>query len=625
MATVGVVRVGLTADAERFKAGLLQARLSLRKFGASTATAAASLAGFAIKAGVAGAAAGAMAIGIGSVKSALDVQKDLLGLSKATDLTGESLQAVKQDVYDLATTLPGVDLHNLFEIATLGGKLGVGREDLKAFTEGVAKVSIAIDDLEPAFAAEQIAKLLNVFGEGPSKAINLGSAIDRLADSSTASAADILDISKRMSGFMSVMGGSITETIALATAMQDAGVNVEVAASSINRILGIMADEQGIVKFAESVGIAASDMKAAFADSPLAAIQLFLSGFSQLSGTAQFGVLQEIGLDAKLAQAAILQLGTVTGKLGEFASVAAEDYRTLAKVEASVAAQAGSVSAKWAVFQNQIDIFGATLGETVVPLLNDALASTNDWLSANQDGFKNWSESAVEANGAITNSIGILGETLAWTVDIIDLVRGAFSTMQVAETIAMAEMINALQEYAVPLEYVLDALTGTKSGLSEKMQAMTDDLWKLSAEQNKAATELGTGKNAAAAREFFQGIQARIVAGPDKHTLAKLIGGPGYKKGEKTPEPPKEPKIPTIDTSAFTEAVKPEPTIKSQLGGALAYGSAEARTAILNARLGARDEQIKLQREQVELQRQMVRALEGSSASPGTATVVEFM
>lgn len=227
-----VVEIVIRAKDE-FSKAFSNAQISMKKFRTAAV--------------VTGAAGAVIATGfVKSIQKGIELESAMVGVAKTTGLTGDKLSALQDDFIDLSKVMP-VSAASLATIGEVAGQLGIsGADDIRAFTETVAKMSIATELTEEG-AALALAKISNAMGIPISSAENLGSAINELSNISAASAGEIVNAMSRVAGSASTLGLT-TETVAgLSAALIATGEPAERAGtklrSAFDSIVTKMEDE----------------------------------------------------------------------------------------------------------------------------------------------------------------------------------------------------------------------------------------------------------------------------------------------------------------------------------------------------------------------------------------------
>jgi TP901 family phage tail tape measure protein len=298
----------------------------------------------------------------GIIDTTMGLEDQMVSLAKATDLAPENLAKMKAELYALSTTLKGVPIENILDIATSGAKMGVAAGDLVAYTEGIAKVSTAMDDVPAQTVADSLGKINAVFGLGVKGAMQLGSAIDKIGDSGIATNSAIMEVTQRISGTMKAAGLTAQETIALAGALLDTGTNSEAAAGAITRMTMAFSKEEN----------------------PRQAMLAFLEKIRTMSLGDAVKALEGVGLSADITQGEIVKLATQFGSIGKYTGFANEQFLTLAQANMSYAMSAGTSRAAMTQLGNQIKIAGEAIGTAFLPVftaLQPAVAALAKGLS----------------------------------------------------------------------------------------------------------------------------------------------------------------------------------------------------------------------------------------------------
>jgi TP901 family phage tail tape measure protein len=484
MATVGFISITTGVDTRGFAKGFKTARGQLASFNAAIGSAKTALAGL-------GVALGARALGEQFVGTAVEVEKRVTGLAKATDLAGPGLAGMKAAIVGLSTELRGVSSEELFEIATIGAKSGKSGAALVAYTELVAKLAPTIDDIPVAELADSLAKIDSVFKLGAKGAGQLGSAIDKVADSGAASASGIIEFTQRVSGTAVASKVTAQQVIALGGALLDTGVNSELAATSTQRLLQAFAGSEDT--FGSVVG--------------------FLQQLRQQDAATQLQSLKAIGIDGVQAQGVIQSLAQNVPSLTKYVGMANEEFKTLNQLTMSYNATAETTGARWENFKNKIEAIADTIGGLLLPTINSAL-----------DGFGGLGEGGNSAAVKITAALDSVSGGIGFVADVLAMVKNGF--------VAVQSVVSALGAAAVGVAAAIarawSALTGLGSDTAQSLMDQADALARLSTEQynaSKAAMEAprpsvaiqkALGERAADARRAAGAASRLKTAGPEE-------------------------------------------------------------------------------------------------------------
>lgn len=396
MAVIGNIAIGASVNTKGLAADLKAAEMKLGAFGSAVNGLGSSLK--AVGPALAAVGAGALVFTAlkASVGTAVDLEKAMTGLSKASNAEGTTLEILKGQLYGLSTELKGVPLDNVLAIATSLSKMGVANDQLVEQTRGVAMLTTALDDIPAEQVADQIGKLNAIFKLGSKGALQIGSALDKIADSGLSSADGILDVTSRVSGTANAMHIGAGETMAMAAALLDTGTSAEQAGSSINNLLMNMVDVSNHADFAKTAGLSVEDFSKLVAGKPMKAVEAFLGGLERLDAAGQLAALSSAGITAQERQAALQKMAQQTQKLAEYTAMAGDEFRTLNQIQQSYDKTAANSSSVFTQFSNNLQIAMGHIGDgllvlikPVVWFLNKALEGFNalaGWIRGGSGG-----------------------------------------------------------------------------------------------------------------------------------------------------------------------------------------------------------------------------------------------
>jgi len=497
--------VQITGEPRALYSTLDQVRAKLMGFGNMRIPLGGMFAGLAGTAGLVGVGAAMK----GMVSEAMTLEKAYSQIRKTTGLTGDEMEQLKTKLITLSTTMSGVKLEEVHEIAAMAGRLGIqGVDGISEFTKSIAMIRISLDDIPAEEAATRISRILNVFKLGPSAALDFASALNKLDDTSTATGRDILNIASRMSGTAATLGLSPQKLLALAATLKDAGVESEIAASAIDRTFMLMASHGD--NFAKVAGVSAKEFAEAFKGDALNALKMFLSGLSGLDKSSQMQALEGLKLHGTEASGALLQLNQVIGKLDGNVAVANSEWKSHASILAEVDIQGKNTTAQLDLLWNNVKLTAGGLGTLLLPVLKDAAAGFGEMATSIRENFgaiqttvtpvirdmRDAIETAMVVFrnfGDVVSLVGLdVAEGLEYTAASVEHVATSFKAMVGYITDNVGGLANVIFESLThPLENVKAAITGlieiVQKFLSGDFDLTADDLLKTLSPQVNAA------------------------------------------------------------------------------------------------------------------------------------------
>lgn len=170
------------------------------------------------------------------VREAANFEAELLNVRKTTGFTAEQIKELGDSLIVMSQNV-NIGAVDLAKIAAIAGQLGLGArggaEAIAAFTDTAARFASVLD-VSVETAANDIAKITNVFGIAINEAERISAAINEVSNNSTAAGSDILDIVNRVGN---IGGISLSDAIGIAAFSKDVGQANEVASTSFSKMI----------------------------------------------------------------------------------------------------------------------------------------------------------------------------------------------------------------------------------------------------------------------------------------------------------------------------------------------------------------------------------------------------
>ena len=242
-----------------------------------------------------------------------DVYADVM---KTTGLTREEVGELNEEFKKMNTRTAREELNQLARDA---GKLGLSsKKDVLDFVEAGNQINVALGEDLGEGAIRNIGKLTEVFKlstkeletmDLKERMLAIGSAINDLGQSSTASESYLVDFAQRLGGVASQAGISIQDILGYASALDQSGQKIEMSATAFqNFIMKLMGDP---AKFAKLAGLEVEKFTGLLQTDTNEAIKTVLKSLSEKGGFQQLiPVFQEMGLDGARAVGVLSSLST---------------------------------------------------------------------------------------------------------------------------------------------------------------------------------------------------------------------------------------------------------------------------------------------------------------------------
>lgn len=310
---------------------------------------------------------------LGIAQDAISFESAMADVKKVVDFdTPAQFKAMQQDILGLTRTLP-MSATELTKIAAAGGQLGIKRQDIKGFTEQIAKMSVAFD-MSAEDSGDAMAKLANVYKIPIGEISNLGDAINDLSNSSPAKASEIVRVLGRVGGVAKQFGLTANAATALGGAFIALGKPPEVAGTAINGMLTklMTADKQGkkFQKALGQMGLSAEQLKANIAKNGEKALVGFLKQLNKMPKKDQMGILTDLfGLE--YGDDVAVLAGNVDLLEQNLNRLSGKSY--LGSMEKEFQARAATTENNLQLLKNSLTEVGITVGNYLLPVINDVV------------------------------------------------------------------------------------------------------------------------------------------------------------------------------------------------------------------------------------------------------------
>lgn len=171
-----------------------------------------------------------------------------------------------EDINQLSRNLAKIDtrttIEELNKIAYEGAKLGIpdkyGIEGLEQFTKAANQVNVALREELGDEALTALSKMVEVMGLIPKLGVEqsmlkTASAMFQLASSSTSSADQIVEFSKRLTGVARTAGITADQLLALGSASDSMGLTAEVSSTAFSQLLVALQQRHNLIEQAMGV------------------------------------------------------------------------------------------------------------------------------------------------------------------------------------------------------------------------------------------------------------------------------------------------------------------------------------------------------------------------------------
>lgn len=399
--------------------------------------------------------AGAAMLGLATatVGVAIAWERDFAQVIRTTGVTGDAVGALREDLVDLAQTMP-VAFGDLAQIATLGGQLGVAESRIGSFTETVAKFS-AVTDLTVDAAATAFGRLDALLPDVQGNYDALGSSIAKVGVESVATESQIVAISTQISSMGSFAGLTADQVVGLSGALASVGAAPELSRGTVTRLFTEMSQavsEGGdqLEGFAKVAGVSSDEFASSFGTARFGPIfQSFIEGLDDTTrnGGNAVAMLDELGIKSVRDVPLLLRLAGAGTLLGDSFNDAAEGFANATELNRQYGIISETTAARLQVFvQNFMALLDAMGQSSLGPIgstldaLSGFLGMLTDIASTPIGGFL---AGLAIAFGAILGVLGLATGAMAlFGASTIGVQQGLAGIVAIAPT-ASARILGA--------------------------------------------------------------------------------------------------------------------------------------------------------------------------------------
>ena len=253
---------------------------------------------------------------------------EMTNVRKYTGQTAEEVERMNEDFKKMDTRTPRQKLNQLAEDA---GRLGItSTAAVEEFVDGADKINVALGDDLGDKAVSQIGKLAQMFGEDKTKGLRgamlaTGSAVNELAQNSSASAGYLVDFTARVAGVGKQAGFTQAQIMGLASVLDQNMQQDETAATAVQNLLAKMFQDSA--KFAQIAGLNVKEFAKTLKEDANGALLQFLAAMKAKGGFADLAPMFEaMKMDGSRATGVLTVLADKLDDIKTAQDLASEAY-----------------------------------------------------------------------------------------------------------------------------------------------------------------------------------------------------------------------------------------------------------------------------------------------------------
>lgn len=318
-----------------------------------------------------------------TVKSCIEkfasMDDEMTNVRKYTGQTADEVERMNEDFKKMDTRTAREKLNQL---AGDAGRLGITATSLvEEFVDGADKINVALGDDLGDDAVSQIGKLAQMFGEDKTKGLRgamlaTGSAVNELAQNSSASAGYLVDFTARVAGVGKQAGFTQAQIMGLASVLDQNMQQDETAATAVQNLLAKMFQDSA--KFAKIAGLNVKEFSKTLKEDANGALLQFLAALRSKGGFAQLApMFEEMKMDGSRATGVLTVLADKLDDIKAAQDLATKSYAEGTSVINEFNTQNESVQAQLDKAQKRFQDLAIELGQKLYPAARLCISSAS--------------------------------------------------------------------------------------------------------------------------------------------------------------------------------------------------------------------------------------------------------
>lgn len=318
-----------------------------------------------------------------TVKSCIEkfasMDDEMTNVRKYTGQTADEVERMNEDFKKMDTRTAREKLNQL---AGDAGRLGITATSLvEEFVDGADKINVALGDDLGDEAVSQIGKLAQMFGEDKTKGLRgamlaTGSAVNELAQNSSASAGYLVDFTARVAGVGKQAGFTQAQIMGLASVLDQNMQQDETAATAVQNLLAKMFQDSA--KFAKIAGLNVKEFSKTLKEDANGALLQFLAALRSKGGFAQLApMFEEMKMDGSRATGVLTVLADKLDDIKAAQDLATKSYAEGTSVINEFNTQNESVQAQLDKAKKKFQDLAIELGQKLYPAARYCISAAN--------------------------------------------------------------------------------------------------------------------------------------------------------------------------------------------------------------------------------------------------------
>lgn len=410
----------------------------------------------------------------GATKAAIDWETAFTGVMKTVDASDAEYAQLADNIKQMATETASskTDIAGVMEVA---GQLGItGVDNLTKFTKTMVELGDTTN-LSADEAAQALARFMNITGEDTANVEQLGSAIVDLGNNFATDEASIVAMSTRLASAGSIAGLSSTEILGLSAAMSSVGIEAEAGGTAMTQTLtnisqAVSEGGDALTTISQVAGTTADEFAQKWQSEPVAALQQFIGGLSEMNAAGQdtYAVLDQLGMDGVRQSNMLQSLALASDMMTDAITTSNSAYEQNSALQDEASKRYETTAAKISQAKEQVTNLAVEIGERFLPYVEKGITFVGNlvekWDSlstSQQDTIVKFGLIAaavgpvltvvgtlVSTIGTIVSAGGVLVEGIGLAMPVFAAIGGAIASVAASAVAALPGIIAFLAPFA---------------------------------------------------------------------------------------------------------------------------------------------------------------------------------
>ena len=473
-----------------------------------------------------------------TVKSCVEkfasMDEEMTNVRKYTGQTADEVERMNEDFKKMDTRTAREKLNQL---AGDAGRLGITATSLvEEFVDGADKINVALGDDLGDEAVSQIGKLALMFGEDKTKGLRgamlaTGSAVNELAQNSSASAGYLVDFTARVAGVGKQAGFTQAQIMGLASVLDQNMQQDETAATAVQNLLAKMFQDSA--KFAKIAGLNVKEFSKTLKEDANGALLQFLAALRSKGGFVQLApMFEEMKMDGSRATGVLTVLADKLDDIKAAQDLATKSYAEGTSVINEFNTQNESVRAELDKAKKRFQDLAIELGQKLYPaarlcissasLTVHILSSIIDFVAKYRTTLITLTATIIALTVAETAHIVKLKAIAIWQNVVVTGAKKLWAILAAHPYLAVAAAVTTLVAVIVDLSRKTDSAAKAQEALNdiqrEAQKEIVEEQLKLENLRKAAMNETNSLKDRYAAIAELNRIVPNYNASIDKTT-----------------------------------------------------------------------------------------------------------